>query len=1033
MKRLKKLITNTAAVFVLILILMTYSPILLEAQKSRLKFSHIKVSDGLSQSSVQTILQDRNGFMWFGTQDGLNKYDGYTFTVYRRAPDNPASLVDNDVLSLCEDRSGTLWVGTRNGLSAFNHQQETFTSFRRKKKKKNWLLSNEIAVIFEDSSATLWLGTNNGGLCKVERNKSGKTQFISYKHEKKNPQSLACDTIWAIYEAPFEPGVLWVGTHEGLSRLSHDKDGNVVFDNYYHDPKAPGSLSNNCVVAILEDRKGTLWIGSDGGGLDSFDRNSKKFTHYANRPEDPGSISSSKVWHIFEDLEGTLWLGTYGGGLNRFDLASQRFVHYKNDPQDHSSLARNEIWTIYQDRSGVIWVGTDIGISKFLPSADRFHHYRRDTNDPGSLKDNDIWALSETRKGTLWVGTGSGLFRLDKSKPGQEVFVHYKANPDAANSLPSNEIQAMCESQLEAETLWIGTYGGLSRLKLKPNGKTVITNFTHEKGNPNSLIHDQIYCLLEDRSHDLWIGTYAGLSRLKQENGTVTFLNYKYEMKKKNGLVYSETQALYQDRSDSLWIGTSGGLSRMYTDPRGKTKFNNYRYSPKKPGSLCSDNISAIYEDSAGVLWIGTDQGINRFNREKKTFTHYWEKHGLSNSMIYGLLEDKRGHLWISTNKGLSVFNTQRMTFKNYDERDGVQSNEFNLGAYFKNTSGRMYFGGINGFNAFYPERIIDNPNIPQLAITDFQIFAQSVKPGPGPGARLNTHINTARELVLSYKDHVFSFEFAALDYRIPGKNLYAYKMENFDSNWNYTGNRRFAGYTNLDHGEYVFRVKGSNNDGTWNDKGISMKITIVPPFWKTLWFRTLVSLFLMALVYFLYKMRVKNIQSQKIRLQKLVDQQVEELKEANLELNRLAREDDLTQIYNHRTFMELLEKECKLAERNNLPVSIIMVDVDFFKIYNDSYGQRAGDDCLVRLAAILKNSVKRPSDFVARYGGAEFVVVIPGTDIDGVIYIARQIKKKIREAAIPFEKSVCSDYVTTSMGVSTFVPSKEYSSSILL
>ncbi|MCP4216271.1 MAG: diguanylate cyclase [bacterium] len=1004
----------------------------LEGRESRIKFDRILVSHGLSQSSIQVIIQDSRGFMWFGTEDGLNKYDGNRFTVYRNDPENPLTLGDNEIVSLCEDAGGTLWIGTNNGLDCFNREKETFSHFRRDREDKHSLGSSYVTGILEDSAGTLWVGTNGGGLCRMNREKKGRITFTRYLYSEKEKNCIASDTIWVMHESPLQPGVLWVTTFDGLSKLSQNKDGKVVFENFVHDPKDPRSLSQNNLISICEDKDGLLWLGTASGGVCTFDRNSKLFTHYIHNPGDSSSLSSNNACRVFTDADNNIWVGTYSGGLNKFLRGKNEFIHFKNEPLDPQSLSQNDVFSIYQDRSGVMWVGTVVGLNKFSSSSNRFAHYRNAPTDPDSIQSNDVWALYEDSAGSLWAGTVDGLFRMVRNKAGKETFSRSKLMTFGdANGLANGSISAIYEAPSEPGVLWVGSSDGLSRMEI--NGKKRFTNYKYRKGQPG-IASKEVACIFEDRDTDLWVGTLNGLTRMRRDprdKKKFSFDNYVYIPKDTTSLYGYEIKKIIQDRNGTLWLASDYGISSIYTDKEGKVRFKNYFHDPKKPKGLCNNQVFALCEDRAGILWVGTNQGLNRFDPSTGVFQHYLEKHGLANDVIYGVLEDKKGNLWLSCNKGLMKFNLLTGHIRNYDMQEGVQSNEFNGGVYFKGKSGRMYFGGINGFNAFFPDRLRDNDIIPPIVLTDFQVFTQSA--AFGPDLRLTKHINEVSRIVLSHRDYVFSLEFASLDYHIPAKNRYAYMLEGFEDDWNYCGKRRFATYTNLDPGDYVFKVKGTNNDGIWNKNGISIKVRIVPPFWKTHWFRLAMVVFLSGIVFFIYKLRVRNIQQQRVKLQQLVDKRTEELRAANNQLERLAEEDGLTGLYNHRTFIEKLDKECRIAERRKHSVSLIMLDVDFFKIYNDSYGHQAGDECLARLGELLRETVKRPSDFSVRYGGEEFVVVLPDTGLEGAIHVAQGFKKALAEAAIPFDQSCLSDRVTVSMGVSTFLPSDEYTSSILI
>jgi DNA-binding NtrC family response regulator/ligand-binding sensor domain-containing protein len=865
--------------------------------------------------------------MWFGTEDGLNKYDGYKFTVYKSVPDDSTSLSHNFVYSIYEspDETGTLWIGTfGGGLNKFDRNKEQFTRYQADPNNPYSLSNNEVRSICEDQSGRLWIGTFGGGLNKLipssgsgqasSDNERSSSTFIAYQHDYNNPKSLSSNLVNAVFED--NSGVLWIGTQGGgLNKLvvSHAPSRSsgqdlselevggvdleiVQFIRYQHNPNDPNSLSDNVVNSLYEDSHGILWIGTNGG-LNIFDREKDEFIHYRADPNDPHSLSDNSVLSICESpasWSGTriLWIATKAG-VDIFDRKDEKFIHCQHKPDDPSSLSNNWVFSLYKDRSGLLWIGTNGGLSQFDPRKDKFIHYHRDPEKPNSLSHNYVRAFWEasTDLGLLWIGTDGGVNLFDQE---QERFIQYNAVPQDAHSLSHNWVRAICEDS--SGILWIGTFGG-GLNKFVPRGtKRAAPNFIHyrhDPENPKSLSDDQVLSIYQDRSGTLWVGTdTGGLNELVQsasgsdgEGSTTTFIRYQHDPNDPNSLSHNSIKTIFEDSKDVLWIGTiGGGLNRLVApapSSSGSDKnefsptFIRYQHDSENPNSLSSNYVLAILEtryDGKRVLWIGTGGGgLNKFDPENKTYTHYRKKDGLPNEVIYGILEDNQGSLWLSTNRGLSKFDPQSETFKNYDFDDGLQSNEFNGGAYYKSKSGQMHFGGINGFNVFNPENIKDNPYIPPIVITDFQVFNESV--GINGDTPLRKHITETEEIILSYRDNVFSFEFAALDYANPQKNRYKYMMEGFDEDWINPGARRFATYTNLDPGDYTFHVKGSNSDAVWNEKGTSIRIVITPPFWQTWWFRTLVILSILLSAYTWYKRRINKLEAKKKELEERVEE----------------------------------------------------------------------------------------------------------------------------------------------------------------
>ena len=847
-----------------------------------IRFEHISLEEGLTQSSIYCILQDSRGFLWFGTEDGLNKYDGYTFTHYRHVPDDPHSLSHNHVWTMIEDDEGTLWIGTNGGgLNRFDRDTEQFTQYRGGNSSRD-VSGDFIRTIYQDREGTLWIGTEGDGLCRFDR---AKEHFVHYYHDPNNFGSLSSNVVHAIYQD--RDGVLWIGTDGGgLDRFDPVAE---HFFHYQHVPGNPHSLSSNAVRAIFQDREGMLWIGTDDGGLNRFDPDSGQFTRYRHDPYRPDSLGADSVRAIYQDREGLLWFGTFGGGLDLWDPAEPgRFIHHRYDLGNVHSLSSDNLWSIYQDREGLLWIGTHGGgINKFDRTTEPFAHYYARLNDANSLSSNMIWAIYQDREGILWIGTGGGgLNRFDRSTG--EV-THYQHIPGDSSSLYSNVVRAIYQDA--SGTLWLGAEdGGLDRFD------RATEQFVHYA--PLDSHGDSVLTFYLEQDNVLWIGTAGSgiewFDLQKEQFVTPHFPDF-------DCVPGFHVRAIYPDRAGMLWIGASGGgLSRL---DREKGSCKVYRHDPQDPGSLSHNMVMSVYEDSAGTLWVATfGGGLNRLDRETGRFVHYRENDGLPNDMVYGILEEKgTGALWLSTNQGLVRFDPQTETFKGYDVNDGLQSNEFNGGAFYKSSSGELFFGGINGVNAFYPGDIkADNTYIPPVVLT---YLAQN-----GEEISLDTAVESASELVVRWPQNFFEFEFAALSYTRPEKNRYAYMLEGLEKDWVYAGNRRFGRYTSLPGGEYVLRLKGANNDGVWNETGAAITIRVIPPFWDTWWFRGLLLLVLIGGVWGGYRLRVRSIQVRSQELESQVQARTAELRRATDQ--RLRVEEALRQ-------SEM--RQAVVAERNRL------------------------------------------------------------------------------------------------------------------
>lgn len=801
----------------------------LQAKKKPIFFEHISLNEGLSQTSVYSITQDRQGFMWFATQDGLNKYDGYSFKIYRTEDDNPNSLSHIYINVLFEDHDGMLWIGTNGGgLNRFDPKTETFTRFAINPDDNQGLDNNFVNVIFEDRSDTLWVGTAGGGLNKLNRETG---TFSRYFSDPGNPDTLRDNSVTALYQD--SSGRLWVGTR--FSWL-HKRDPQTGRFTAYRVPRATPETGDAPVIrALYEESPNRLWVGVDTGGLHILDPETGTFTRrFFYSPDNPSGLSSNAVTSIIKTHEGGLLIGTRGGGLNRFIGPGETFDVYRNERDEPDSLNNDYVLSLCEDRSGLIWIGTfSGGINRFKCGAAKFNLYKKDPHDPHSLSENIVRAFTEDPGGHLWVGTlNNGLNRFDADR---ETVTHYIYDPDNPASLSSNTIRALLTDR--NGTLWIGTGdGGLSKFNDAPG---TFTRYVYREDDPLSISHNSVVSLYEARDGVLWVGTWGGgLNRFNSQNETFTRFP---DTREKDPHTFSNRfiYTIYEDRNHTFWLGTNKGLTRFN---RENGAYTCYCGDPDAPYALANFLVTSIYEDDKGLLWFGTiGGGLNRFDPVTGSFRVFNEKDGLPNNVIYGILGDDEGNPWFSSNKGLTKFDRKTETCRNYDVYDGLQSSEFNGGASYKNKKSEMFFGGVNGFNSFFPAQVKDNPYIPPVVITDFKIFNKSVP------------IRERGEPIeLAPHQDVFSFDFVALNFLSSHKNRYAYKMEGFDKDWVSVGRRRFASYTNLHHGEYTFRVKGSNNDGVWNDEGASVRVIVRPTFWETGWAYIIYLVLLFGIFYFI-------------------------------------------------------------------------------------------------------------------------------------------------------------------------------------
>ena len=888
---MKRLMHRGASCFGLMMLGLIGMSLDLHAQptEQQIEFEYLSPGPGLAQNTILCITQDQKGFLWIGTEDGLVRYDGYDFTVYRHDPENPRSLSHNVVQAIYEDRAGQFWVGTRGaGLNLFDRATDTFLRYRPETDDAETLSHNNISVIYEDRLGTLWIGTNGGGLDTFDR--AAKT-FSNYGRDAGDSGSISSNFIRSIYED--RSGELWIGTlGGGLNRFNRpaERGNSGTFSQYRHDPHNPHSLSHDSISAIYEDHLGTFWIGTQGGGLNRFDRTAQQFFSYTRDSAQPQSLSHNKVRAVYEDRSGELWIGTEGGGLNRFDRETGQFSHYQAGSDDSGKLSLNIVTALYEDRTGILWIGTEGGgLNKVTRRRAQLPHYSITAADPRQQASNVILSLYEDRNGRLWIGTyGGGLCQYDRAS---RQLTHYRFDPDNPQSLNSDVVLSLYEDR--SGVLWIGTKdGGLNTLVLSPGSgqapdkaagltpeRAQFSRYRHDPDDPRSLSHDRVRTIYADRAGTLWIGTEGGgLNRLAPESeqgAPKSFIHYRHDPDDPQSLGHDAVWSIYEDHLGTLWIGTDGGLDAFDRDTG---QF--FHYYPDSPDlrNVSNNHVRSMYEDRSGTFWISTRRGgLKKFDRASATFSHYGKKDGLPDDVIYGILEDRPGNLWLSTAKhGLVKFDPQTASSQQFDVSNGLQSHVFNIGAYHKSRSGEMFFGGINGFNAFYPDTIRENPHIPPIVITDFQLFHTSVE--IGNDSPLRTVISETQALTLSYTENTVSFKFAALDYTHPEKNQYAYMLEGGDRDWVPAGTERLVTYGNLAPGKYVFRVKGTNNAGVWNDAGASVRLILFPPLWATWWFRLSVGIVVIGGIIGVFGVRVKVIERQKHILERQVRDRTAEL-----------------------------------------------------------------------------------------------------------------------------------------------------------
>jgi ligand-binding sensor domain-containing protein/signal transduction histidine kinase len=889
--------------FILALLLTLHSPPA-PGQYNHIRFERLTINDGLSLSSVYIIFQDSKGFMWFGTEDGLNKYDGKEFRIYRPDPGNENALSYKWTEMILEDHRGKFWFGSKGGLSLFDPINETFINYRSQTSDKTRLSSDTIRVLYQKGENEMWIGTKNG--INVINMTSGHVLFSGLKGKQVN----------AIYQ---NGGDLWIGTNQGI----FVKKGNEAIDPL---PINTEVIETKIVMTFAQDQNDNLWTGygnkliklteqgkpevisaeaftqlgqieklifdsdsnlwiSCSNGLFKYSLTQTNLTQIVKSIDSSHSLAINPSKSIILDKKGMLWYGTFGQGIFRIDTKNNRVYNFRNNPGDIHSISENSINCIYEDNTGNIWLGTfGAGINIYLPQAHKFGFISHQPMNPNSLSSNFIWSIMECENENLWIGTNdAGLNIYNPFLNTYEVFMHNPKNPKSISHSSIREVY-----QDSKNRIWIGTDGG--GLNLYNSDNKSFIHYQNEPGNPKSISGNSVRVVYEDRENRLWIGTRSGLNLFDPASGI--FKRYTHHegdpQSLSNNFIYS---AIHHDQKGDLWIGTyGGGLNRLDITTG---QFEHFIHDRDNPKSISDNIVFSIHEDKKGNLWVGTNSGLDYFEPINGSFTRYGIKDGLPNEVIYGILPDDSGHLWLSTNKGICRFNISDYSTKNFSINDGLQSNEFNGGAFHKGLSGKMYFGGVYGLNIIDPDLTYIEENNSKIVITGMAILGNEVQILPDSleiedknqivkledNYYLHGSIAYTDTIILDYHNRFISIEFAALNSPAIENLHFQYMLEELDNNWYDIGNRTYVTFANLQAGKYTLKIRSFNVDKFQGAADAELNIFITPPFWKTWWFYLIEGMLALVILFFVYKYLLK------IRTNRLLKTQNERIYQANKKL----------------------------------------------------------------------------------------------------------------------------------------------------
>ncbi|MGB5256747.1 MAG: two-component regulator propeller domain-containing protein [Woeseiaceae bacterium] len=967
-------------------------------EANSMRFDRINVADGLVQGSVLDIEQDHTGFLWFATEAGLDRYDGFSFKHYRHERGNPNALASDFIRDLDIAGDGSLWIATDGGgVSRWDPATDSITTYRSQESDDTSLGTDRIVTILAGADGFIWIGTRDSGLERLDPETHEVLHFAS-QHD--DPASVSSREIFALIEDG--AGYLWIGGNGGLNRM------NLATGEISRIELGLSGAENAVVRSLGFARDGTLWVGTEGWGLLALDTETGASRRYTNDPEDPSSISSNEVLSIFEDKRRRLWLGTRSG-LNLMDRDRGEFATYRYDVADSTSIGADSVFSIFQDQGGLMWFGTITGgVSKWNPRSWSFGHYKPDNSGPRSLSNSNISTFTEDLDGNTWVGTFGGGINIIGRDDG--VVRQIRHNPsDPAASIGGDRVMAMTTDR--QGHIWAGTMrGGLSHID--PDSGDIRT-FVNDPNDPASLAANGVMSLMQDRAGNLWVGTFGGgVSRLDRKSGQ--FTNYAHDPGDPTTLSSPRATAIAQGKDGVIWVGTDGGgLNYMVSDDG---KWQQLVHDLDNPGSLSANTVYSLHVDAFGNLWVGTRQGLDRISMDRRSGAARIETiNAIAGRTVFGVQSDVDGNIWVSSNQGLVRFSPETGIVREFHESQGLQGEEFNFGASYAGMDGTLYFGGENGFNRFNPADLELNTTPPPVALTSLSIINEPLDS--------EQPYELIRSLDLGYRDYVVTFVVAALDFTAPKKNRYSYMLEGFDETWVDAGNERRITYTNLDGGEYVLKVRAANSDGAWNSTAMAIPLTVAHAPWKTWWAYLIYAAVALLAVFLFWRQQQRKLQREfeySRRLEQEVEERTEELnnrnhdlKVVNSKLLEASTTDPLTGLRNRRYLFQQVGKDVDLVLRHyrdgtetmrpdgNNDLLFLMVDLDNFKPVNDTCGHEAGDRLLLQIRDVLLEACRK-SDDVIRWGGDEFLIIARETNREFAATLAERIRAALSDRVFP-------------------------------